>query len=76
MNYFNNKLKELYIDSATEIESINKLKDILNFNNNNESNVPCLHEQCPECNGTGNKANGEKCIHFISCPCPKCNPTY
>lgn len=34
----------------------------------------CLHDNCPECNGTGKKKNGEDCIHSISCPCGKCSP--
>lgn len=37
---------------------------------------PCLHDQCTECDGTGKKKNGQTCIHYISCPCPKCTPTY
>lgn len=36
----------------------------------------CLHDSCPECHGTGIKSNGGACVHFISCPCPKCSPTY
>ena len=36
--------------------------------------VPCLHEQCPECIGTGVRRDGSACIHCISCPCPKCTP--
>ena len=35
---------------------------------------PCLHEQCPECCGTGIKKDGSMCVHMISCPCPKCSP--
>ncbi len=31
----------------------------------------CAHESCPECAGSGKKRNGETCIHYISCPCPK-----
>lgn len=34
----------------------------------------CLHNQCPECVGTGIKKNGGSCIHGISCPCPRCTP--
>jgi len=37
---------------------------------------PCLHDNCPECLGTGIKKDGSSCIHFISCPCPKCTPRY
>ena len=35
---------------------------------------PCLHEQCPECVGTGIRKDGSFCIHGLSCPCPKCTP--
>ena len=49
---------------------------------NDEWNVPdvsnekCLHDDCPECEGTGRKDNGEMCAHYISCPCSKCNPKF
>lgn len=44
--------------------------------NNNDINWrPCLHDQCPDCVGTGVKKDGNPCIHGISCPCPKCSPT-
>lgn len=33
---------------------------------------PCLHDQCPDCQGTGVKRNGSFCVHAISCPCPRC----
>lgn len=36
---------------------------------------PCLHDGCEECHGTGIKINGQRCVHMISCPCPKCSPT-
>lgn len=35
---------------------------------------PCVHENCPECVGTGIKKDGSSCVHMISCPCPKCSP--
>ncbi len=37
---------------------------------------PCMHDQCTECHGTGIKSNGSACVHGLSCPCPKCSPTY
>lgn len=36
--------------------------------------IPCLHDSCQECHGTGVKKDGSSCIHMISCPCPKCTP--
>ena len=38
--------------------------------------ITCLHEQCPECHGTGKKYDETFCIHYISCPCIKCTPRY
>ena len=42
-----------------------------------ESNnwIPCMHDTCPECIGTGRKRDGSMCVHMISCPCPKCSPS-
>lgn len=37
---------------------------------------PCLHSQCQECFGLGFKRDGTPCVHYISCPCPKCSPKY
>jgi hypothetical protein len=37
---------------------------------------PCMHDQCSSCYGTGMKFDGSPCIHMISCPCPKCSPSY
>lgn len=37
---------------------------------------PCLHDLCPECLGTGLSLNGGTCVHWISCPCPKCAVSY
>lgn len=36
----------------------------------------CLHDACPECIGTGVKRDGTTCVHFLSCPCPRCSPTF
>lgn len=47
-----------------------------NVYNNNQNWRPCLHDSCPECLGTGIKKDGTMCIHNISCPCPKCTPSY
>jgi hypothetical protein len=37
---------------------------------------PCAHESCPHCHGTGIKGDGTPCVHFISCGCPRCTPTF
>lgn len=41
-----------------------------------EKTVTCLHDQCEHCHGTGLREDGTQCVHFISCPCPKCSPLY
>lgn len=35
---------------------------------------PCLHDGCQNCHGTGIKLDGSRCVHMISCSCPKCSP--
>jgi len=42
----------------------------------NQNWQPCLHDSCPNCFGTGVRLDGGFCVHNISCPCPKCSPTY
>ena len=39
----------------------------------NGERTDCLHDKCPECNGTGQNAQGI-CVHYLSCPCKKCTP--
>lgn len=46
------------------LDSIQKRKD--------EDWQPCLHDECTDCIGTGLKKDGSRCVHNISCPCPKC----
>jgi len=31
----------------------------------------CLHDLCPECEGTGVRRGGGPCVHQIACPCPR-----
>lgn len=38
------------------------------------SPTDCLHNHCTECVGTGVKLDGSRCVHHISCPCPRCTP--
>lgn len=56
--------KDLKEKRAEHLKNINKRK--------NPYWSPCLHNDCTLCYGTGKKADGSMCIHFISCPCPKC----
>ena len=46
------------------------------YGNQNRNWRPCLHDSCPDCLGTGIKRDGSICIHGISCPCPKCTPSF
>ncbi len=44
--------------------------------NQNANWRPCMHDACTECLGTGIRHDGSICIHGISCPCPKCTPSF
>lgn len=35
--------------------------------------VPCAHNQCVQCVGTGIRLDSTPCVHYISCSCPKCS---
>jgi acetone carboxylase gamma subunit len=51
------------------------LRDVYrNMGVGDEGWIPCMHDQCPECLGTGVKHDGTPCVHSISCPCPRCSP--
>ena len=53
------------------------IDDEFNWNKSEKkSQEPCAHDSCPECRGSGRKQDGTVCVHMISCPCPKCNPTF
>ena len=41
-----------------------------------QSPLGCLHLSCSNCSGTGVDTRGQACIHFISCNCPQCSPSY
>jgi hypothetical protein len=56
--------RELIEKQRNHMENVNKTK--------NDNFIPCLHDSCSECIGTGIKKDGTPCIHMISCPCPKC----
>lgn len=37
---------------------------------------PCAHNSCSQCVGTGVKQDGSRCVHMLSCRCPRCTPRY
>lgn len=39
-----------------------------------DNEVPCAHNGCPECGGSGVKHNGVSCVHMLSCRCKVCSP--
>lgn len=58
-----------------KIQQLKKLLEDLESRKKGEK-VKCLHKLCPECKGTGIKRNGDSCVHYISCACPRCSPSY
>lgn len=89
---FNEEVIKKIQELATEITKIHtlikgiKLKQsmfdpiqphpIQNWSDIEHNDFPCLHDLCSQCHGTGRKANGEMCIHYLSCHCPKCSPRF
>lgn len=65
--------RDLYEKELAEQQE-RHLKNITNRQNTNWR--PCIHDTCKECYGTGIKYNGMRCVHMISCPCPKCTPYF
>lgn len=45
----------------------------MDVNHKTEKPKACLHDACPDCKGTGRKANGMTCVHFMYCGCEKCS---
>lgn len=60
------------------LEEALKLKKMLEgtnqFANLVPSNDTCMHNACPQCNGTGVRKDGGLCIHGLACTCSKCSP--
>lgn len=85
-NQFAHNTSQQSIDQkAMEPEQYKQLQDDLkrrqedhlrNIRKNKEPfYIPCLHDSCPNCIGTGLKSDGSICVHMIYCSCPKCSPT-
>ncbi|MCK5604678.1 hypothetical protein KAR91_22505 [Candidatus Pacearchaeota archaeon] len=59
-----------------QLEEIQRKRDEEIRKARKDGTLKCLHDQCPECKGTGiRKSDGNLCIHGIACPCTKCSPT-
>lgn len=67
------ELSQRQTDHLNEVE---RRRNIQYFKIYYQNWTPCLHDSCAECHGTGIKLDGSFCIHWISCTCPKCNPSY
>lgn len=65
--------KQQYEDDLAERQR-KHLESISNIVNTNWR--PCMHDQCLQCVGTGINRDGSPCVHSISCPCPKCTPSF
>jgi len=62
-----------YYTNKTKVEWKNIPNDWFDWSKDFQDQK-CLHELCPDCNGTGIKKNGlGMCVHGISCPCKKCS---
>jgi hypothetical protein len=70
MNWFSNIWNPLRNDHPLGIPWFNKdkVREI--------KKDECLHLACSKCHGTGWDEYGRRCVHMISCPCSRCNPTY
>lgn len=66
----------IFIDRDLYEKDLKRRQEIHLNNIQNVNWRPCLHDGCRECLGTGIKRTGGPCIHNISCPCPKCSPSY
>lgn len=78
MGYNIEKLDEAFEKAIKDMQENIEKNDWIVYYPINVTPTPsnCLHDNCPECHGSGVKKEGGACIHFISCPCPKCNPMF
>lgn len=52
------------------------LKNVKRHLDQNDPWIPCVHDSCTSCHGTGIKIDGSGCVHYLYCSCPKCSPSY
>lgn len=56
------------MDRKEYAENLKRIQDehLKKVQENKDMNwQPCLHDQCPECHGTGIRMDGYNCIHYI-----------
>lgn len=58
--YVNDDKRKIHLDRVFEL--------------NKKEEIPCLHDSCQSCFGTGIKLDGSMCTHSLCCNCPKCVP--
>ncbi len=63
--------KELAKYENMEKEATSDLKKVAA--NTQKPFRPCLHDKCSACHGTYVRDNGTRCVHYISCSCPRCS---
>lgn len=60
-------------DFENLMKNLERLRDYEKYALNNFQTVDtCAHTQCRSCKGTGVKADGQMCIHALSCSCSRC----
>ena len=62
MENYDENLKKRQENHLKQVDSLRK------------TTIPCCHDNCGSCHGTGVKLDGSRCVHMLSCPCPKCTP--
>lgn len=62
--------KELAERQKKHLEAVNRGAGLLDLSK--VAWKPCLHDQCPNCHGTGITLSGGFCFHGLVCDCPKC----
>lgn len=71
-----NQMVDLAKDLDEQLKEIQRKREERIEKARKDGTIKCLHDQCPECKGTGLNSYAQICIHGIACPCLKCSPTY
>lgn len=69
-------LRKRYLITTATGDDLTKVAELVGIVKIDEGKIKCLHDQCPNCGGTGVRKDGlGLCFHGIACPCPKCSFT-